>query len=105
MMSPMNETESPGEHSAAPPAGDAATGLDAAGPSSEEKTLGMLCHLNFQITVSIACIVCIPLIFICIGIVLLIAIAVANLILVIVAAINAAGGTAYRYPMTWRLVK
>jgi uncharacterized Tic20 family protein len=102
MMSPMNETESPGEHSAAPPAGDAATGLDAAGPSSEEKTLGMLCHLmafcgyvipfgnllgplviwltkkdaspfvddqgkeslNFQITVSIACIVCIPLIFI-----------------------------------------
>jgi uncharacterized Tic20 family protein len=37
--------------------------------------------------------------------VLLIAIAVANLILVIVAAINAAGGTAYRYPMTWRLVK
>jgi uncharacterized Tic20 family protein len=111
--------------------------------SSEDKTMGMLCHLlalagyvipfgniigpliiwlikkdesafvddqgkeslNFQITVTIAILVCIPLMLVLIGIILMPVIAIAALILVIVATVSAAGGTAYRYPMTIRLIK
>lgn len=61
--------------------------------------------LNFQITVTIASLLCIPLIFVCVGIPLLIAVAVASLVFIIIAAINANAGTAYRYPFTWRVIK
>ena len=138
----MNETDPP-DGQPMPPADEPVPDSQVEALRSEEKTLGMLCHLlafcgyiipfgniigplviwltrkdtspfvddqgkeslNFQITVSIACIVCIPLVFVCIGGLLLIAIAVADLILVIIAAINAAAGTAYRYPVTWRVIK
>jgi uncharacterized protein len=61
--------------------------------------------LNFQITVMIAVIICIPLIFVCVGIPLLIAVGVGNLVLIIMGAIKANSGVAYRYPLCLRLIK
>lgn len=61
--------------------------------------------LNFQITMTIAAILCIPLVFIVIGIFLLGAVAIVDIVLTIVAAIRANGGEAYRYPLSIRLVK
>jgi uncharacterized Tic20 family protein len=61
--------------------------------------------LNFQITVLIAGLICIPLIFVIIGIFLLIALGVFSLIMCIIAGINANGGSYYRYPLTLRLIK
>lgn len=61
--------------------------------------------LNFQITVSIALIVCIPLTIILIGIPLMFVIGIGALILVIIAAIKANDGIAYRYPWALRLIK
>ena len=60
--------------------------------------------LNFQITVLIAMLCCIPLVFIAIGIILLPVIAIGSLICVIIAAIKAGGGELYRYPMTIRFI-
>jgi uncharacterized Tic20 family protein len=61
--------------------------------------------LNFQITVLIACLICIPLIFVIIGIFLLIALGIFSLVMCIIAGINANGGGYYRYPLTLRLIK
>ena len=61
--------------------------------------------LNFQITVTIAMIVAIPLIFVVIGILMLIVIPIAALVLVIIAAVKASNGELYRYPLTIRLIK
>jgi len=61
--------------------------------------------MNFQITVAIAAIVCIPLIFVCVGIFLLIAVGILDLVFTILAAIQASKGTAYRYPFALRLIK
>ncbi len=61
--------------------------------------------LNFQITVYIAVIVCIPLVFIFIGILLIIVISVGALVLTIIAGIKANEGVMYRYPMCIRFVK
>ena len=61
--------------------------------------------MNFQITVAIAAIVCIPLIFVCVGIFLLIAVGILDLVFTIIAAIQASKGTAYRYPFALRLIK
>jgi uncharacterized protein len=60
--------------------------------------------LNFQITVTLAILVCIPLMFVCIGIPLAMAVGVADLVFIIIAAIKANEGVAYRYPFTLRLV-
>jgi uncharacterized protein len=61
--------------------------------------------LNFQITVSIAMLICFALMFVAIGIVLLPAVAIGSLIFVIIATIKANNGEHYRYPMTLRLIK
>lgn len=61
--------------------------------------------LNFQITVTIALLVCIVLMFVLIGLLLLPLVGLAALILTIIAAVKANEGTAYRYPFTLRLVK
>ena len=61
--------------------------------------------LNFQITVLIAMLCCIPLVFIIIGLIPLIVIGIGSLVCVIIAAIKAAGGELYRYPMTIRFIK
>ena len=60
--------------------------------------------LNFQISMTIYMLVCIPLVFVIIGIFLMIALAIADLILVIMAAIKANEGGAYRYPFCLRLI-
>jgi len=61
--------------------------------------------LNFQISIFIYCIICIPLIFLIIGIFLLIAIGIGSLILYIIAAVKAADDVLYRYPFTIRFIK
>jgi hypothetical protein len=61
--------------------------------------------LNFNITVIIASLICIPLVFVLIGIFLLIALAIAALIFTIIAAIKTNNGEYYRYPMTIRFIK
>lgn len=58
--------------------------------------------LNFQITVTIACIV---LAITIIGILLIWAVLLAALVLVIIATIRASEGKLYRYPLTLRLIK
>ena len=60
---------------------------------------------SFQITVAIAWIVCIVLAFAVIGFFLMTALAIAGVALTIIGAIKANKGIAYRYPLTWRLIK
>lgn len=62
--------------------------------------------LNFQITVSIAIAVCIPLVFVLIGIPLMVIVGLAALILTIMAAVKVSNGELeYRYPFALRLLK
>jgi uncharacterized Tic20 family protein len=61
--------------------------------------------LNFQITMFIAGLVCSALVFVLIGIPLLIGLAIFDLICIIMAAMKAANGEAYRYPVNLRLIK
>ena len=61
--------------------------------------------LNFQISMFIYQILCIPLVFIVIGIPMLIALALINLILVIIAAVHAGRGEKYRYPLALKLIR
>ena len=61
--------------------------------------------LNFQITVAIAWMVCIVLAFAVVGFFLMVALAIATVVLTIIGSIKANKGIAYRYPLTWRLVK
>jgi len=61
--------------------------------------------LNFQITIFIAFIVCMILKSIPFGLLLLPVILIANLVLSIIAALNAAKGKAYRYPVSIRLIR
>ena len=60
--------------------------------------------LNFQITVTIAMIICIILSFVLIGLLLMPIVGIAWLVLTIIAAIKANEGSEYQYPMTLRLV-
>lgn len=60
--------------------------------------------INFQITMLIAALICIPLVFIVIGVPLLFLVGIFDLIFVIVAAIKASEGTHYRYPIAIRLL-
>lgn len=60
--------------------------------------------LNFQITVFIAALCCIPLIFVIVGIPLLFAVSISSMVCTILAAIEASKGNHYRYPFTLRLV-
>jgi uncharacterized Tic20 family protein len=61
--------------------------------------------LNFQITMILACIVCVPLFFIIIGIFLIWAIGIFSLVVRIIATIRASEGKLYMYPLTLRLIK
>ena len=60
--------------------------------------------LNFHLSLLIYAVVCIPFVFILVGIPMLILIGLASLIFAIVAAIKASDGGCYRYPATLRLV-
>ena len=61
--------------------------------------------LNFHLSLLIYTLCCIPLFFVFVGIPLLIILGVSACILAIVAAIKAADGGCYHYPMTLRLVQ
>jgi len=61
--------------------------------------------LNFQITMLIAFIICILLMFVFIGIFLMIPLAIYWLVVVIMAAVKANDGIAYRYPYAIRFLK
>ena len=61
--------------------------------------------LNFQITVAIAWIVSMVLAFAVIGFFLMIVLVIATLVLTIIGGIKANQGVAYRYPLTWRVIK
>jgi hypothetical protein len=60
--------------------------------------------LNFQITVSLAVLVCILLMAVLIGLLLLPVVAIGALVLTVIGAIKANGGEHYRYPLTLRLI-
>ena len=61
--------------------------------------------LNFQITVAIAWVVCMVLGFVVIGFLLMVVVVIAALVLTIIGGIKANKGIAYRYPLTWRVIK
>jgi uncharacterized Tic20 family protein len=62
--------------------------------------------LNFQITVLIAFLICIPLAFVLIGFLLMAIVGIGALVLTIIAAVKVSNGDyEYRYPMTLRLLK
>ena len=59
--------------------------------------------LNFQITVSIAFLICVPLMFVLIGIPLMFVVGIGALILTIMAAVKVSGGDfEYKYPFAIR---
>jgi hypothetical protein len=61
--------------------------------------------LNFQISVTIYGLVCVPLVFLIIGIPLLIAVALFQLIFTIIAGVKASTGVAFRYPLCIRFIR
>lgn len=61
--------------------------------------------LNFQITVAIAVVVCIILMFVLIGMLLLPLVGLAALVFTIIGGIKANSGETYRYPFALRLIK
>jgi uncharacterized Tic20 family protein len=61
--------------------------------------------LNFQISVSLAAMLCFLLMVVVIGFPLLALLGITALVLTIIAGIKANEGQAYRYPFSWRLIK
>lgn len=61
--------------------------------------------LNFQISIAIYALACIPLFFIVIGAFLFMALAIFNLVMIIIASIEANKGNSYQYPLCIRLIK
>ena len=61
--------------------------------------------LNFQITVTLAFIVCFILMFVLIGALLMPLVGIVAIVLMIIAAIRANDGESYQYPLTLRLIK
>lgn len=61
--------------------------------------------VNFQISMLIYSIICIPLVFICIGVILLVAIGIIDIVFSLIAAIKANNGEHYRYPICIRFIK
>lgn len=61
--------------------------------------------VNFQITMMGALIVCIPLIFVAVGIVLVPLIGVFDVVMTIIGGIKASNGEHWRYPLTIRFIK
>ena len=61
--------------------------------------------LNFQITMWLLALLCLPFVLILVGIVFLWMLGLLNVVLVIIAAIRVNDGTPYRYPFCLRLVR
>jgi len=56
--------------------------------------------LNFQISIALYTLLCIPMVFLVIGIAFIVILAILELIFVIIASINAAQGREFRYPLS-----
>ncbi|MEM9417460.1 MAG: DUF4870 domain-containing protein [Planctomycetota bacterium] len=61
--------------------------------------------LNFQITVSIALLICFALALVIIGIFLIPIVGIGSLVFLIIGTVKANNGELYRYPLTLRLIK
>jgi uncharacterized Tic20 family protein len=61
--------------------------------------------VNFQITMMLAILVCVPLLFVVIGIFLMPLIGIWDVVLTIIAGVKAANGEHWRYPATIRFIK
>lgn len=61
--------------------------------------------VNFQISMTIYMLICIPMTFLCIGMFLMAAVIIVDVVLLIIAAVKANNGQPYRYPLTIRLIK
>lgn len=61
--------------------------------------------LNFQISMTIYALACIPLFLIVIGFFLLMAVGIVNIIFIIVASVNASNGKLYKYPLSINFIK
>ena len=61
--------------------------------------------VNFQISIIIYSLACIPLFLLCVGPFLLAAVGLFALVMLIIASVKANSGYAYRYPLTIRLIK
>ena len=60
--------------------------------------------LNFQLSILIYALICIPLCFLCIGVPLLIIIGIGSVILTIISLMKATEGKIYRFPLTFRML-
>lgn len=61
--------------------------------------------LNFQITVSIAWLICLPFVLLLVGVFFLYALCIADLVFVIIASIKVNQGESYKYPYSLNLIK
>ncbi len=61
--------------------------------------------LNFQISMTIYLVIAIPFVILLIGIPLLIALGILDVVLVVLAAVSAAQGNPYRYPLSIKFIK
>lgn len=61
--------------------------------------------VNFQISMLLYTIICIPFCFICIGVFLLVAVGIVDIVFLLIAAIKANNGEHYRYPICIRFIK
>jgi len=61
--------------------------------------------VNFQISMSIYALICLPFFLICVGPFLLAAVGIVDLIFLLIAAVKANSGYHYRYPLTIRFIK
>ena len=61
--------------------------------------------LNFQISVTIYLLACIPLAFVLIGIFMAVALGIFQIVVTIIGAVKASTGIAYRYPLCIRFLK
>ena len=62
-------------------------------------------EVNFQILMLIYSVICIPFVFICIGIIMLVAVGVVDIVFLLIAAVKANNGEHYRYPICIRFIK
>jgi uncharacterized Tic20 family protein len=61
--------------------------------------------LNFHLSLLIYSLLCLPLVFVCVGFPLLIVLSLGGLILGIIGGVKASEGSFYTYPLTLRLVR
>jgi len=61
--------------------------------------------VNFQISILIYLVICVPFLFICIGGIMLAAVGIFDIVCLLIAAIKANNGEHYRYPLCIRFIK